>query len=53
LTFACEWPAPDITLTRLDIDAERLHEVASRARLLWPDAGEATPGRDRTNRSST
>ena len=41
LTFACEWPALDIALSRIDIDAERLREAAGRSRLLWPDDGRA------------
>jgi hypothetical protein len=45
LTFTCEWPALDIALIRLDIDAERLPEAARRARLLWPAVGDAALGR--------
>jgi hypothetical protein len=37
LTFACEWPALDIALSRRDLDAERLQEAAGRSRLLWDD----------------
>jgi hypothetical protein len=43
LTFACEWPALDIPLTRLDIDADLLRRAAGRSRLLWDDPGEAPP----------
>lgn len=41
LNFACEWPALDIALSRVDVDAERLQEAASRSRLLRADDGEA------------
>ena len=37
LTFACEWPALDVALSRRDVDAKRLQEAASRSRLLWED----------------
>jgi hypothetical protein len=41
LTFACEWPALGIALSRVDVDAERLQQAARHARLLWPDDGDA------------
>lgn len=40
LIFACEWPAVGIPFSRAVIDADRIHDAASRARLLWPDVGE-------------
>jgi hypothetical protein len=39
LTFACEWPALGIPLTRVDVDAGTVRAAAGRARVLWPDAG--------------
>jgi hypothetical protein len=41
LTFACEWPALEIPLTRVDVDAETVRAAARRAQVLWPDAGPA------------
>jgi hypothetical protein len=35
LTFACEWPALAIPLTRVEIDAERVREAGARAQVLW------------------
>jgi hypothetical protein len=43
LTFACEWPALDIPLTRLDIDAESVRQAAGRSILLWDDPAEPPP----------
>jgi hypothetical protein len=43
LTFACEWPALDIPLTRRDIDAESIRTAADRSVLLWEDPGESPP----------
>ena len=39
LTFACEWPALGIPLTRVEIDAALVRRAADRAQLLWPDDG--------------
>jgi hypothetical protein len=44
LAFVCEWPALDIALTRIEIDAEALHRAATRSRLLWHGPGDAPPG---------
>ncbi|HEU5064051.1 MAG TPA: hypothetical protein VFT79_13010 [Solirubrobacterales bacterium] len=35
LTFVCEWPAAEIPLTRLELDAAPLTEAASRAQKLF------------------
>jgi hypothetical protein len=43
LAFVCEWPALDIALTRVAIDAEALHQAANRSRLLWDGPGDAAP----------
>jgi hypothetical protein len=36
LLFACEWPAQEIALTTVALDAEVILSAASRACVLWP-----------------
>ncbi len=49
VTFVCEWPAENVPLTRVDIDAEEINDAARRAEILWesnersgPSAGAAS-----------
>ncbi len=49
LLFACEWPAQEIALTTLALDAEAILSAAARACVLWPapDLPERpAPGRE-------
>jgi hypothetical protein len=38
LAFVCEWPLPDISETRSEIDSAPLREAAAEAVALWPEA---------------
>jgi hypothetical protein len=44
LTFACEWPAKGIELTRVEVDASAAIEAAARAEVLWPEEGDGPGG---------
>jgi hypothetical protein len=44
LLFVCEWPAMGIALSRAEIDAQLVIDAASRAQVLFPDAGETRAG---------
>jgi hypothetical protein len=44
LTFVCEWPSEGIELTRVEIDASLVLDVAERAEVLWEDGGEPNGG---------
>ena len=35
LVFVCEWPGVGIALSRVQIDAARLHEASARTEILW------------------
>ena len=37
LQFVCEWPALDIPLTRVPLDAQLLLDAAQRARVIFPE----------------
>ena len=39
LEFVCEWPSQGIELTRTEVDAGPIRDAASRAQVLWPEAG--------------
>jgi hypothetical protein len=38
LAFVCEWPANNIPLTRVEIDAGVILQAATRVEELWPEA---------------
>ncbi|HZB86440.1 MAG TPA: hypothetical protein VE289_07755 [Gaiellaceae bacterium] len=45
LAFVCEWPAREIPLTRLEVDAALVREAAAQAEILWePDRGGSSGG---------
>jgi hypothetical protein len=45
LAFVCEWPAGEIPLSRVEVDARSILEAAGRAEVLWePDAGAGRSG---------
>ena len=46
LAFVCEWPAQDIPLTRIEIDAGLVLQAASRAQVVWEDDLPNTPSSD-------
>jgi hypothetical protein len=41
VAFVCEWPARGITLSRVEIDAERIRDAAALAETLWPEEAES------------
>lgn len=51
LVLACEWPALDIPLTRLELDAQAILDAATHAQVIfsdehlpdWPDEGGPSP----------
>ena len=45
LAFVCEWPAREIPLTRLEVDAALVREAAAQAEILWElDRGGSSGG---------
>jgi hypothetical protein len=40
VAFVCEWPGRGIPLSRVEIEAELIHNAAARAEILWPEEGE-------------
>ena len=45
LAFVCEWPASEIPLTRLEVDAALVREAAAQAEILWElDRGGSSGG---------
>lgn len=40
LEFVCEWPAFEITESRVGIDAQLIRDAAQRSIRLWPESGE-------------
>ena len=44
LFFVCEWPAAGISLTRVEVDSERLRDAAGRSRELFPNQASAVRG---------
>jgi hypothetical protein len=41
LAFVCEWPAREIALSRLEIDAALVREAAAQAEILWEPGGSS------------
>jgi len=39
LSFVCEWPAADLSLSRADVDAQLVIDAAARARIVFKDSG--------------
>lgn len=44
LTLACEWPAYDIPLTTVDIEADPIIEAGGRSELVWEDGDDQPSG---------
>jgi hypothetical protein len=45
LAFVCEWPAREIPLTRVELDAALVRDAAAQAEVLWePDRGGSSGG---------
>lgn len=44
LTVVVEWPAHDVALTRIELDAEPLLDAAANSEVLWPGGGSSAGG---------